>query len=122
MPGSKATLAKTNDKNVPIVGMSDKRMITATFSMSLDGKFLPMQIIYGGKTSKSIPSVKFSETFSLSANPKRYSNETEAPYFEAERRNLGLPENYPALVIFDVFKGQTTDAYLDKLEAHAIKY
>ena len=34
---------------------------------------------------------------------------------------MGLPENYPALVIFDVFKGQTTDAYLDKLVAHAIK-
>ena len=90
-----------------------------------------MQLIYGGKTSKSIPPVKFPETFSLSANPKHYSNEAEAlkhleeiliPYFEAERKNLGLPENYPALVIFDVFKGQTTDAYLDKLEAHAIKY
>ena len=63
VPGSKATLAKTNDENVPIVGMSDKRMITATFSMTLDGKFLPMQLIYGGKTSKSIPPVKFSETF-----------------------------------------------------------
>ena len=85
----------------------------------------------GGGPSKGIPAVKFPETFSLSANPKHYSNETEAikhlneiiiPYFEAERKKLGLHENYPALVIMDIFRGQTTDAYFDKLKEHSIKH
>ena len=68
VPGTKSTLAKKGSKNVPIVGMSDKRMIIATFTTTLDGEFLPMQLIYGGKTQRSIPPVKFPNTFSLSAN------------------------------------------------------
>ena len=43
----------TGDKNMPIKGMSDKRNITLTFVITLAGKFLPIQIIRGGKTDRS---------------------------------------------------------------------
>ena len=54
IPRGKTTLAKQNANSVPVRGVSDKRVIAATFINTLDGKFLPMQLIYGGKTRKSI--------------------------------------------------------------------
>ena len=75
--------------------MSDKRTITTTFAITLSGTFLPMQLIYGGKTEQSLPrEVRFPNTFSLCVNQKHYSNEKEAlkylkeviiPYVEIER-------------------------------------
>ena len=40
------TLARKNSKAVTIVGADDKRFITATFSFTLSGIFLPIQLIY----------------------------------------------------------------------------
>ena len=39
-----------------IEGSVDKRSITGTFAISFDGNFLPIQLIYGGKTTK-IPNI-----------------------------------------------------------------
>ena len=55
VPGHNKTLAPKDVKNVSIAGSTDKRTFTATFSITMDGQFLPMQVIYGGKTPKSIP-------------------------------------------------------------------
>lgn len=124
VPVSNKTLAMKGAKTVPIKGSNDKRMITLTFTITLDGKFLPPQIIYGGKTLQSLPRVKFPPTFSLSANPKHYSNEQESikllneiivPYIKKERGTLGLKKDQPALLIMDVFKGQMTDPVLKVL-------
>ena len=38
-------------KNVPVKGADDKRQITTTFSVSSTGNFLPIQLIYTGKTN-----------------------------------------------------------------------
>ena len=45
VPVSTTTLAKRNLKQVRIKGSDDKRAITATFTITLDGKFLGMQLI-----------------------------------------------------------------------------
>ena len=59
---------------------------------------------------------------------KHYSNETESlkflkeiilPYVKTEREMLGL-ETQPALLIYDVFRGQTTDKFLDALKNNNI--
>ena len=74
-----------------------------------------MQLILDGKTQRSVPKVEFPSLFSLSANPKHYSktaesikiiNEILIPYFGCQRQSLGLDENFPALLILDVFRGQ----------------
>ena len=44
------TMAKQISKSVSIAGSLDKRSITGTFTITLNGHFLPMQLIYGGKT------------------------------------------------------------------------
>ena len=129
VPCGKTTMAEKSSSTVPINGVSDKRMITATFTISLDGKFLPIQLIYAGKTERSIPKIKFPKSFSLSANPTHFSNETESlklmkeiviPYFQTERKKLGLAANHSGLIIMDVFKGQTTDAVQNLLKKNNI--
>ena len=77
----RTTLAKKNTKTVPIKGSSDKRTITATFAVSLQWDFLPMQLIYGGKTRKCLPRFKFPEKISFSYNETHYSNDKEACKF-----------------------------------------
>ena len=59
VPGSSHTLANVGSTNVPVAGANDIRMITATFAVTLSGRFLPIQQIYGRKTSKSLPRVDF---------------------------------------------------------------
>ena len=49
------TMAEKNSKSVPIKGLTDERNITLTFVISLAGEFLPMQVIYQGKTKASLP-------------------------------------------------------------------
>ena len=72
------SLAEKGVENVTIEGSADKRTITGTFGLSKSGVFLPMQLIYGGKTTQSIPKFKFPKEFSLSANPKPFSNTEES--------------------------------------------
>ena len=72
------TMAEKNSKSVPIKGLTDKRNITLTFVISLAGEFLPMQVIYQGKTKASLPrNFVFPKGFCLTQNPKHYSNEEE---------------------------------------------
>ena len=117
VPVSRSTLAKKNSKAVAIKRSSDKRSITATFSITFSGTFLPMQLIYGGKNTKSFPRFKFPNDFSLSVNKIHYSNEKEACklieetlvlYIEKVSQEQNLPISQKALVIMDVFSGQIT--------------
>ena len=110
IPSARQTLAKKGVKSVSIAGSADKRSITGTFLITLEGHFLPMQLIYGGKTEKCLPRFNFPESFSLCANPKHFSNTAESikviggvviPYIEKQRQELEKP-NQAALLIMDV--------------------
>ena len=129
IPVLNKTMAPKGSKTVRIKGSTEKRMITATFTTILDGHFLPVQLIYGGKTSKSLPRVNFPKSFSLSANPKHYSNEQESikvleeiiiPYVKKERERLGMEKDQAALLIMDVLKGQMTSPVLKFLSNNNI--
>ena len=129
VPGCNKTLTQKGCKSVSIAGSTDKRMITATFSITLTGEFLPIQLIYDGKTNKSISAVSFPSDFVISANEKHYSNEREAlnmleniiiPYVEKQRVSLNLDFDHPALLIMDVFKGQMTCAVRELLNENHI--
>ena len=112
-------MASTGSKTVPITGLTDKRNIMLTISITLSGKFLPMQVIYAGKTKASQPrGFVFPKKFCSSQNEKHWSNE---PYIIQEKENLGLPPQQRALIIWDVFKGQTTEAVRNKLESLMIE-
>ena len=76
VPGCNKTLAPTGIKSVSVAGSTDKRTITAAFSITIDGKFYRCRSTT--KTSKSIPPVSFLDSFLVSANKKHYSNEKES--------------------------------------------
>ena len=55
--------------------MTDKRMITATFAVTASNEFLPMQLIYTGKTYRSLPKdVTFPVGFHVTYNKNRWDN------------------------------------------------
>ena len=54
VPSSSSTMVLINDgtkrnKKVEVVGQNDKHLITAIFCGSIQGDFLPIQLIYKGK-------------------------------------------------------------------------
>ena len=69
--------SSTWSKTIPVTGLSDKRAITATFTISHDGDFLPMQLIYQGTTVQGLPRFDFPNSFSQGMNPKHFSNTAE---------------------------------------------
>ena len=77
VPTDNVTMAKKGEKHISRAGATDKRAITVTLCETLDGQILLFQLIYTGKTKRSLPSVKFSRGFCLSYNPKHWSNESE---------------------------------------------
>ena len=73
-------MAEKSVANLEIVDSGDKRLISTTFLIMLDGinKFLLMQLIYDGKTTRIMPSVDFPSSFSLNANLKWFLNADES--------------------------------------------
>ena len=131
VPCKKFTMAAKGSTNVTIHGCNDKRTITATFIITLAGEFLPIQLIYGGKTLQSLPKYRFPESFSLSVNEKHYSNTDESlklfneiiiPYINSKlvRSSRDIPDDQYALVIMDVFTGQKTREVLNLLKDNKI--
>ena len=124
------TMAPKGAKKVGVAGSADKRMITLTLTVTQDGKILPFQIIYKGKTMQSCPKVRFPDGFSLSANVKHHSNTGEVlrhleeiviPYVNADRAKLANPDQF-SLLIWDVFRGQKTDEVTSLLTENKILY
>ena len=125
VPVSSWTMEKQGAKRVEIVGVDDKWQITAVFSCSMSGDFLPMQVIYKGTTSRCLPSYTFPSDWHITHSTNHWSNDTTMqgyieklllPYIKNKRKELQLEPDYPALVIFDVFKGQCTEKLFKILE------
>ena len=111
------------------LGAAYQQAITATFAIKYTDEFLPVQLICGRKTKRSIPIYKPLKNFSLSANPNHFSNTYESlklideiivPHIQSERTKLQLQIDHPALLIIDVFSGQMTPDVLHKLRKNYI--
>ena len=59
VPVSSWMMAKEGSKRVKISGIYDKRQITVVFAVTLDGSFLPIQLIYCGRSRACLPPTKF---------------------------------------------------------------
>ena len=112
-----------------ISSLTDKLMITATFKKGLERKVLPLQLIHGRKTLKSLPSVKFSSSHPLKVNQKYLSDNDEAtrvlndiiiPNVTAKRAAPVLPTDHSALLIMDASKDKTIDQLLKGLNVNYI--
>ena len=122
----KITMAKKGTKHVSKKGCDDKRAITATLTQTLSDLILPFQLIYTGKTKRSLPNAKLlPKGFLLSYNPSHWSNEEETlrllsevidPYIKETKEKLNLPDEQKCLLLWDAFRAQECAAVLSKLE------
>ena len=134
VPFTNWTMKKKGTRRVEIAGIDDKMQITAVFVCAMSGKFLPMQLIYKGTTSKCLPKLKdkhFPSDWHVTYTANHWANETTTiaylqkvviPYIERERERLKLEDTHCAFVLFDVFKGQCTAQVLELLEANSILF
>ena len=88
-----------------------------------------MQLIYCCKTKQSLPRFKLLETFSLSANPKHFSNKAESlkaikeiilPYVKQQQRQELEKPDQASILIMDVFRGQMTEEVVSMLRTNNI--
>lgn len=123
VPSSSWTMERQGKKRVEMVGVNDKRQITALFCGTMLGDFLPVQLIYKGKTSRCHPKFSFPKDWHITHSPKHWSTESTMldyinnvilPYIAKVRDNVG--EDKAALVVMDNFKGQVTDSVMKLLE------
>ena len=129
VPYSSWTMEEKGKKRVGVIGLNDKRQITAVLCGSIDGEFFPVQLIYAGKTKRCHPSYVFPEEWNITHSSNHWSNEDTmveyiqeviVPYVESVREGLNKPEQ-AALAIFDNFKGQLTEKVLQELEDNNIQ-
>lgn len=127
VPSSTWTMDRQGSKRVEAVAVNDKRLITAVFCGSLVGDFLPIQVIYQGKTARSHPRFQFPRDWNITHSPKHWSNEETMieyineiiiPYVECTRGSF--EDDTPAMVIMDNFKGQITTSVTELLETNNI--
>ena len=113
-PG-KYTFDLKGSKTVPIKGVDDKRQITATFTVTASGSFLPIQLIYSGKTKRSLPKFDFPKCFHVTFTPNHWSNYEKCislfkkiifPYLKSKKEELGYPKEQYSLIVMDTFKRQ----------------
>ena len=130
VPTSDWTMAAEGSDRVEIVGLGDKRQITAVLACTLSGDFLPPQIIYAGRTPRCLPAVSYPKSWHITYTENHWANEKTTidhinnillPYIDETRRKLSLPCNQSALVIFDRFKGQCTPAVLKLLSDNNVQ-
>ena len=62
---------ETPTVRVEIAGVDDKCQITAVFTATAVGDFLPIQLIYQGKTAASLPAFTFPDDWRVMYTPNR---------------------------------------------------
>jgi hypothetical protein len=127
--GSSLTWMKRGAKQVSTIGEDEKRALTAVVSISCSGKLLPLQAVYQGATMKSCPRsmaacynecISHGFQFECSKTDTYWStHETMeslvdniiAPYFEAEKKKLGLPPSQKAIWQIDIWSVHRSERF-----------
>jgi len=108
VPTSDWTMEAEGSKRVEVIGKDDKRQLTAVLACTLDGDFLPAQIIYQGTTPCCLPKFEFPRNWHITYSANHWSNEETmieyldnvlSPYVAEKRKALKLSDEYPAVII-----------------------
>ena len=119
VPTGDWTMHRAGEKIVPINNSDDKQQITAVLSASMAGEYLAPQLLFQGKTERCHTKVDFPKGWDVWHSENNWSNEDTMkryieriviPFVDLKRKELMLAKSHPALVLFDCFRGQTTDA------------
>ena len=127
VPSTSWMMDERGSRSVEIAGLKDKRQITAVFCGSIQGDFLPVQLIYKGTTPRCHPHFKFPPGWHVTHSKNHWSTEETmleyidniiVPYISANRES----DDQSALVIMDNFKGQITPSIVSLLEENNIQF
>ena len=127
VPTSNWTMELSGSKRVEMSALTDKRQITAVLCGNMVGDFLPVQLVYQGRTNRCHPRYKFPSEWHISHSPKHWSNEETMlqyveiiihPYVESVRCTLSCDS--PAVVIMDNFRAQVTQKVYELLDSYNI--
>ena len=98
--------------------MNDKRQNTGTFTVTLDGKFLLIQLTYQGKSRHCLLKFDLPDSFSISFTKyhwpstdksKEFLEKIIFPYLEITIEEKGYSKEQNYLIIMDTFKAQNRD-------------
>ena len=126
-PQGNILLIQKRQRPLPIKGIDDKRQITATFTVSITGKFLPIRLIYQRKTPRCLTRFDFPADFNVTFSDNHWSNTEKSielfkkvifPYLKQAKASLTYPKEQMSLIIKDTFKGQDNNVILDLCEKH----
>ena len=105
--GASETYAPKGSKQVEVVGKDEKRGFTLVVGISMSGEALPFQVVYAGKSNRSLPSpdapdyheatevLKFriesggNNHWSTQSTMKTYVQHILVPYFEGHKQHSG---------------------------------
>ena len=123
------TLHQRGAKSVPLISKGKKKQITGTFTVTKSGIFLPMQLIYQGKTARCLPrEIEFPDGFNVCYTENHWSNEEKViellqevifPFIASKKVEHGLAADQKALLIFDVFRAHKTEMVLHLMEQNS---
>ncbi|KAJ7210221.1 hypothetical protein C8J57DRAFT_987678, partial [Mycena rebaudengoi] len=134
--GTKSTWNKKGEKQIATVGQEEKRAFTLVPSISASGELLPMQAVFCGKTSASLPrpgSRGYADAESLgfkfesSMNSKYWSTQRTmqtlvtdiiAPYFDKMKKELNLPSTQCSIWKIDCWSVHRSTQFRDWLKKH----
>lgn len=115
VPASNWTYEATGSASVAVTGAEDKRQITACIASSLSGDLLPLQLIFQGKTARSLPPITieakashvhltFSDNhWSSQETMQQYVEEIIVPYADRCIERHRLSSNANILLVLDVW-------------------
>ena len=84
----------------------------------MSGEFLPIQVIYEGKTTRCLSKCAFPENFDIKFSDNHWSNTEKTisflkkvvfPHFKIVHQTKGFPNEQMSLVTIDTFKGQDNE-------------
>ena len=120
VPTTTWTMERKRSKRVEVVGSNDKHVFCGT----IQGNFLPVQLIYAGKTTFCHPKYRFLAGWHVTHAKKHWSTEETMrqyiefiilPYVNSVRNSLN-DNTVAGLVIMDNFKGLVTASISKLLE------
>jgi len=115
VPSSAWTYEKRNSSSVAVIGAEDKRQITACLASALNGELLPLQLIFQGKTERSLPDRTAASIASLchltcsenhwssQTTMKQYISEIIMPYAETCVRKHRLHADAHIILVLDAW-------------------
>ncbi|KAG1837853.1 hypothetical protein DFJ58DRAFT_862112 [Suillus subalutaceus] len=120
-PANTATYEEVGSKQVAVIGQEEKRAFTMVVGISASGDALPFQVIYCGKTARSLPSKStpqfkdaqdlgfqlcfsntdtYWSTFQLMCD---YVRNILVPYWTRQKELIGAPDDQECILQLDVW-------------------